>query len=104
VGDFNADGKPDLVWQHKDGWLSLWYMNGPNKLGAAYLNPVQVADTDWKIRAVIDLNGDGQTDLIWQHMSGGWLSAWLMNGVTAANVVYLAPSSVGSSWKIMGPR
>ena len=34
VGDFNGDGKPDLVWQHKDGWLSLWYMNGFTMLGA----------------------------------------------------------------------
>ena len=31
VGDFNGDGKPDLVWQHKDGWLALWYMDGPNR-------------------------------------------------------------------------
>jgi hypothetical protein len=104
VGDFNADGKPDLVWQHRDGWLSLWYMSGTNRLDAVYLNPMQVADADWKIRAVIDLDGDGKTDLIWQHMSNGWLGAWLMNGGTATSTVLLNPTSIGSSWKIMGPR
>ena len=104
VGDFNGDGKPDLVWQHRDGWLSLWYMSGTNRLNAVYLNPVQVADPEWKIRAVIDLDGDGKTDLIWQHMSAGWLGAWTMNGGTATNTVLLNPASIGSSWKIMGPR
>jgi len=104
VGDFNGDGKPDLVWQHKDGWLSLWYMNGLAQFGAVYFTPIQVADTDWRIRGVIDLNGDGKTDLIWQHMSDGLLAAWLMNGTTAVSTVYLNPTSVGSSWKIMGPR
>ena len=69
------------------------------------MTPVQAADTDRKIRAVIDLNGDGQTDLIWQHMSDGLLGAWLMqNGTTAANMLFLNPSGVGSSWKSLGPR
>ncbi len=104
VGDFNADGKPDLVWQHRDGWLSLWYMSGTNRLDAVYLNPMQVADPAWRIRAVIDLDGDGKTDLIWQHMSGGWLGAWIMNGGTATSTGLLNPTSIGSSWKIMGPR
>jgi len=104
VGDFNADGKPDLVWQHRDGWLSLWYMSGINRLDAVYVNPMQVGDADWKVRAVIDLNGDGKTDLILQHMSDGLLGAWLMNGGTATSMLFLNPASIGSSWKIMGPR
>ncbi len=104
VGDFNGDTKPDLVWQHTSGWLSVWYMNGRNMVGAVYLNPAQVGDTAWKIRAVIDLNGDGKTDLIWQHMAGGSLSAWLMDGINAASIVYLNPSNVSGGWKIMGPR
>jgi len=104
VGDFNGDFKPDLVWQHTDGWLAVWYMSGVNLAGSALLNPAQVADPNWRIRAVIDLNGDGQTDLIWQHMSAGSLSAWLMNGNSVANAVSLNPSSVSGGWKVMGPR
>jgi len=104
VGDFNGDSKPDLVWQHTSGWLSVWYMNGRNMVSAVYMNPSQVADTDWKIRAVTDLNGDGKTDLIWQHMTGGWLSVWVMDGISANAMLYLSPSSVFGGWKIMGPR
>jgi len=104
VGDFNGDGKPDLVWQHTNGWLSVWYMNGPNMVSSAYLNPTQAADPNWRIRSVIDLNGDGKPDLIWQHMSTGTVSAWFMNGITAASMVYLNPATGGAGWKIMGPR
>jgi hypothetical protein len=104
AGDFNGDSKPDLVWQHTSGWVSVWYMNGRNLVGAVYMNPAQVDDTNWKIRAVIDINADGKTDLIWQHMSGGWLSAWLMDGINATNMVFLNPSNVSGGWKIVGPR
>ena len=104
VGDFNLDGKPDLVWQHTNGLLSVWLMNGTNLVSAVYLNPAQVADPGWRIRAVIDLNGDGRTDLVWQHMSTGWLSAWIMIDTTAVNMVWLNPSAIVPSWKVMGPR
>ena len=104
TGDFNGDGKADLVWQHKDGRLAVWYMSGANLAGSALLNPAQVGDQNWRIRAVIDLNGDGQTDLIWQNMAEGWLTAWFMKGVTAVNGVYLNPSNVSGGWKIVGPR
>jgi hypothetical protein len=104
VGDFNGDGKPDLVWQHTNGTLSVWYMNGPNMVSAAFLNPAQTGDPNWKVRAVIDLNGDGKPDLIWQHVPTGTLSTWLMNGPTAASMIYLTPASVDPGWKIMGPR
>src|SRR4029079_3650373 len=67
-------------------------------------NPGRVENLGWRIRAVVDLNGDGQTDLIWQNMAEGWLCAWLMNGVTAANGVFLNPASVSGGLEIMGPR
>jgi len=104
VGDFNGDGKPDLVWQHPNGALWIWFMNGPNAIGSAVPNPGQVDNLGWKIRAVVDLNGDGQTDLIWQNMAEGWLCVWLMNGTNATGGVFLNPANVSGGWKIVGPR
>ena len=28
VGDFNADGKADIVWRHNSGSVAIWLMNG----------------------------------------------------------------------------
>jgi hypothetical protein len=104
AGDFNGDGKPDLVWQHTNGSLCVWYMNGPNMVGTVYMNPANSGDQNWRVRGIIDLNGDGHTDLIWQHMAGGWPAVWFMNGVTSVNAVMLNPSTISPGWKIMGPR
>jgi hypothetical protein len=28
VGDFNRDGKADILWRHTSGTVALWLMNG----------------------------------------------------------------------------
>ena len=29
----------------------------------------------------LDFNGDGRLDLLWRHRTGGWIAAWLLNGL-----------------------
>lgn len=104
VGDMNGDGKPDLIFRHQlTGVLVVWFMNGVKMSSWAYLTPNKAASLDWTVRAVIDLNGDGQTDLVWQHTSGT-LAAWLMNGTKAVSTPLLNPSTVGAGWTIVGPK
>jgi hypothetical protein len=107
VGDMNGDNSPDLVWQHQtNGLISVWLMNGSSLLNGVLLSPGQVSDTNWKIRAVTDLNGDGRLDLVWQNQSTGVLSAWLMNGLTRMGEgLLLSPNAVpDTGWQIVGPR
>ncbi len=49
VADFNNDTKPDILWQHGTGYLSVWYMNGATMTSSTLLTPNQVADTGWKV-------------------------------------------------------
>jgi hypothetical protein len=35
TGDFNGDGKSDLLWQNTDGQPAIWEMNGTNVISAA---------------------------------------------------------------------
>jgi hypothetical protein len=44
IGDFNGDGKSDLVWQHSDGTTSLWLMNG---LSASSTSGLLGAGSGW---------------------------------------------------------
>ncbi|MBW4665709.1 MAG: S8 family serine peptidase, partial [Chroococcus sp. CMT-3BRIN-NPC107] len=93
VTDFNNDGKTDILWRHNDGWLSAWLMDGTNLISSTYLNPNQVADTNWKPVGTGDFNNDGKTDILWRH-NDGWLSAWLMDGTNLISSTYLNPNQV----------
>jgi hypothetical protein len=102
VGDFNNDAKPDIVWQHDDGWIAVWMMNGATVLSSNLMSPDRVADTRWKIAAVGDLNGDGQTDLVWRS-TNGWIAAWLMTGLSMGQTYLFNPSVVADpGWRIAG--
>jgi len=105
-GDFNGDGRADIVWQHQTtGETSVWIMNGTTLVSGTLLAPAGVGDTNWKIKAVTDLNGDGQPDLVWQNTATGYLAAWLMNGTVRADGIYLTPAQVmDTGWHIVGPR
>jgi hypothetical protein len=102
VHDFNGDGQTDLLWQHADGRLAVWFMNGTTLTNATYLNPSQV-DPSWQIVATADINGDGQTEILWEN-ANGTLAYWLMNGSTGVGAGLLNPSQVDPSWRIVGPK
>jgi hypothetical protein len=104
--DFNADGKPDLIWQNQDnGQLYYWLMDGVTRSGGGgYLNNGQAVDTNWKIVGIGDFNADGKPDLIWQNQANGQLYYWLMDGVTrSGGGGYLNNGqAVDTNWKIVG--
>jgi len=104
TGDFNRDGRPDLLWQHQSlGYLSVWYMNGVVLAGAAALSPGQVADVSWQVAGVGDWNADGEPDLLWWHRTLGYVSVWYMSGVTLTGAAALGPGPVADTgWQIRG--
>jgi hypothetical protein len=104
AGDLNGDGWPDIVWRHAvDGWVAVWFMYGNAVVSTAWLSIDRVADSNWNIRAVGDVNGDGTADLIWQHVREGWIAAWLMRGSQVISTSYLSINRVADSdWQIAG--
>src|SRR5262245_32593813 len=52
---------------------------------------------------VVDFNGDGASDILWQNQSNGLLSSWRMSGVDRLDGVFLSPNWVADTrWKIVG--
>jgi len=52
TGDFNLDGRADLLWRYYgtgsyQGWNVIWCMNGATILGYEY--PTAIADPNWRI-------------------------------------------------------
>jgi glucose/arabinose dehydrogenase len=102
AGDFNGDGKPDILWQDRTSGLAIvWSMDGVVATGLAALVPSQVA-TSWRIAGVADLNADGKPDILWQDDASGSVGAWIMDGVTAVNSAALVPGSVPANWRLAG--
>ena len=78
TGDFNGDGKSDIVWRDTSGNTAIWLMNGAAVLSAGGLGNVP---TTWSIALTGDYDGDGKSDLLWRDTSGN-TAIWFMNGTT----------------------
>ena len=48
AADVDHSGKPDLLWQHEDGSLAYWLLNGADRVGAGRLVPGAV-DPLWRV-------------------------------------------------------
>jgi VCBS repeat protein len=105
IGDFNQDGHKDLVWQHDvTGLVTTWLMTDTTISGARDIYPTgSVSDPLWKIRSVIDLNGDTNPDLVWHHQGSGWIAIYLMNGTNVMQQISVTQAS-DVQWQIVGPR
>ena len=62
-----------------------------------------IAETNWEITAIGDVDGDGKVDVILRNNASGQNIVWLMNGLTVANSSSL-PTIADLNWKIVGPR
>lgn len=103
TADVDADGDADIFWQNTtSGDLSVWTMNGMVQVSGQSLVPNNAGDANWRVRAVADINGDGTPDLLWQHLTQGWVAVWTMNGLTRIEGHLLSPTAVSASWQIVG--
>ena len=98
TGDFNGDGKSDILWQNASGQAAVWEMNGTNVIGGALVgaNP----GPSWKEIGTGDFNGDGKSDILWQNTSGQ-AAIWEMNGTNIIGSA-LVGANPGPSWKEIG--
>lgn len=69
-GDFNADGKADLLWRHVSGQLTQWLGQADASYVDNFANMHSTVDRSWKVADIGDYNGDGVSDLLWRHSSG----------------------------------
>ena len=75
VGDFNGDGRADLIWRNSDGTVTEWLGQANGGFSSNWANFNTSADPSWQIAGVGDFNGDGRDDLIWRN-SGGTIVEW----------------------------
>jgi phospholipase/lecithinase/hemolysin len=101
TGDFNGDGKSDILWHDTSGNVAIWEMNGTTILNQATSFVANVGGT-WSIVGIGDFNGDGMSDILWHDTSGN-VAIWEMNGTTILNQATSFVANVpGGNWSIVG--
>ena len=100
TGDFNGDGRSDILWQNANGQAAIWEMNGTNVIGSALVggNP----GPSWKAIGTGDFNGDGKSDILWQN-ANGQAAIWEMNGTNVIGSASVG-ANPGPSWELIGAR
>ena len=101
TGDFNNDGKADLVFQHNDGTIAFWLMNSTNLVSGRVLEASQSLGSSWRVRGVADLNQDNHLDLMVQTGDGS-LSALFLNGTLLLEQVLFDPLRTDAAWHLVG--
>jgi hypothetical protein len=91
VGDFNGDGKADVLWRNTAGTVVDWTMNGSQ---VASEHTIATVDPSWQVAQIGDFNGDGKADVLWRNTLSGAMQDWTMNGST---IVSNDPVAQGST-------
>ena len=97
TGDFNGDGKSDILWRDSSGNVAMWLMNGKGR--SPQVRSVGNVPTTWSIVETGDFNGDGKSDILWRDTSGN-VVVWLMNGATVSSSAVIG--NVPTAWTIQG--
>ncbi|MBN8737266.1 MAG: VCBS repeat-containing protein [Xanthomonadales bacterium] len=93
TGDFNGDGKADIVWISKSNALYIWLSNGSG-FTSQY---VATVGPGWKVVGAGDVDGDGKADLLFQNPTSNYFGWWIMNG---AQVLSMNNQATGSGYSV----
>lgn len=86
IGDFNGDGRQDVVQAESGCGLEIFYQNAAGKLESSGFLP---SDDSYQVRAV-DINGDGRLDIVGIGWGTEKVSIWLQqpNGTLGGLQIY----------------
>jgi hypothetical protein len=103
VGDFNGDGKPDLVYHNvSTGLTEIQFLNGINGAGGGAIANGAFGP-EWNIVGLGDFTGNGNLDLVYQRPSDGLVEIQLLDGTTSVGGGPIAGSPFNSpDWRVVG--
>ena len=93
-GDFNGDGRNDVVWQAGNGNVYLWLNTNGNAYGGAQLVGNRAG---WTLVGTRDVDGNGTADMQW--FRPGTFVHWRMSGATVSVGRSFA---VPANWSVIG--
>lgn len=102
TGDFDGDGFADILFQHDDGAVAIWEMDGSkatkSSIPVKLYGYVDLPGPGWHAVGTGDFFGRRVSDILFQHDDGA-VAIWEMNG-TVANELYV--DNPGPQWHVRG--
>ncbi len=100
TGDFNGDNKVDLLWWNSiSGKLMVWLLDGTGIIAMQNITP-GLANFDWRVAGVADMNGDSKPDILWRNYTSGANNVWYLDGVTLIESAGIG-STADLQWKLL---
>lgn len=109
ASDMNGDGFLDMVFQNGVGQICVWFLDGTGDQvdfatgsgikGTGYLYGGSLAG--WRLSGIVDVNGDGFADLIFQNTTTGQVYAWFLDG-TGASINFGTGSGIKGTGYLYG--
>src|SRR5437879_9549929 len=102
IGDFDGDGKDDILWRNSTtGENYLYPMNGLSiKPTEGYLRTV--ADQSWQVAGIGDFDGDGKADILWRNSASGQNYLYPMNGTAIKASEGFIRTVADPAWQVKG--
>jgi hypothetical protein len=76
IGDFNGDGRDDILWRHDNGVLTNWLGDADGGFTVNNDDALTQVGLDWFVAGTGDYNADGRDDILWRN-DNGLLTEWL---------------------------
>ncbi len=100
IGDLDRDNTADLIFQHTDRSIAVWFLTDTVLSRASLLSPTH-ADPGWTVVGTGDFNQDSWMDILFQR-TDGMLAVWQMQGTQLLSAILLNPSAPGSpEWRVV---
>ena len=102
IGDFNGDGKDDVLLRHEDGRWFYYPMDGRRHIvserGLAALTP----NLAWQFAGIGDFNGDGRDDVLVRNDDGRWFYYPMSGRRPITSQRGLADLTRNLAWQVAG--
>jgi hypothetical protein len=99
IADFNGDHRVEILWRNVTTGDNYMWMLNPDGTFASGAGVQGVADMNWQIVAVGDLDGDKKADLVWRNTATGANYVWFMDGATLVNSGGI-PAMTDQNWTL----
>jgi hypothetical protein len=109
TADFNGDGQADILYREDTldpiakQRLRIWTLKGLSHSDTLTPKPDFAENSNWYVAAARDMDGDGQTDLLWFNRDSGRVVYWLLDGAARRRLGSFAkPDRAGNpDWKLV---